>query len=76
MLLRGDAPQVLAALADELGTENAVAIACNVTDFEAQKAMAAAALEAFGRIDVVLANAGLGSTAGGIENGDPDNCSA
>ncbi len=63
----------LAALADELGTENAVAIACNVTDFEAQKAMAAAALEAFGRIDVVLANAGLGSTAGGIENGDPDN---
>jgi NADP-dependent 3-hydroxy acid dehydrogenase YdfG len=63
----------LAALADELGSGNAVAIACDVTDFDAQKAMAAAALDAFGRIDVVLANAGLGSTAGGIETGDPEN---
>jgi NADP-dependent 3-hydroxy acid dehydrogenase YdfG len=64
----------LAALADELGgAEKAVAIACDVTDFDAQQAMAAAAMEAFGRIDVVLANAGVGSKAGGIENGDPDN---
>jgi NADP-dependent 3-hydroxy acid dehydrogenase YdfG len=64
----------LTALAEALGgTETAIAIPCDVTDFAAQQAMAEATLKAFGRIDVVLANAGLGSTAAGIEGGDPAN---
>ena len=64
----------LATLVDELGgAEHALAVTCDVTDFDDQQAMVAAALGAFGRIDVVLANAGLGSTAAGVEGGDPDN---
>jgi NADP-dependent 3-hydroxy acid dehydrogenase YdfG len=64
----------LAALAEDLGgPEKAVAIPCDVQDIAAQESMVSAILEAFGRIDVVLANAGLGSTAAGIEAGDADN---
>ena len=64
----------LAALAEELGgPDRAIAVACDVADHTAQQAMVAATLAAFGRIDVVLANAGIGSTAAGIETGDPDN---
>lgn len=64
----------LSALVDELGgRDKAVAVTCDVTDFDDQQAMVAAALDAFGRVDVVLANAGVGSTASGIEGGDPEN---
>jgi NADP-dependent 3-hydroxy acid dehydrogenase YdfG len=53
------------ALADELGgCERAIAVRCDVTEFDEQTAMAAAALEAFGRIDVVFANAGFGARRG------------
>jgi NADP-dependent 3-hydroxy acid dehydrogenase YdfG len=55
----------LAALADELGGEQrALAVACDVTEWEQQQAMVAAALDAFGRLDVAFANAGFGATRG------------
>ncbi len=41
------------------GAERAVALACDVADWDSQRQMVAAALAAFGRIDVVFANAGL-----------------
>ena len=63
----------LGALVDELGTNNAMAIECDVTDADAQRAMFDAALARFGSLDVVFANAGLGATAVGTENGDIDN---
>ena len=40
---------------------------CDVTDFAQQEAMVAATLEAFGRIDVVFANAGFGAKRGFLE---------
>jgi NADP-dependent 3-hydroxy acid dehydrogenase YdfG len=46
------------------GPERALARACDVADWEAQRAAAAATLERFGRIDAVLANAGFGATRG------------
>ena len=53
------------ALADELGgPERAIAVRCDVTEYAEQEAMAAAAREAFGRIDVVFANAGFGARRG------------
>lgn len=55
------------------GAENALAVACDVADLAQQEAMVAAALDAFGRIDIAFANAGVGSKAAGIEHGDPDN---
>ena len=41
------------------GPEKALPIPCDVTDWDAQKRMVADALEHFGRIDVVFANAGV-----------------
>jgi NADP-dependent 3-hydroxy acid dehydrogenase YdfG len=55
-------------LAAELGGgERAVAIRCDVTEWDQVEAMAAAALERFGRIDAVFANAGFGATRGFLE---------
>lgn len=52
----------LDALAAEI--DGAIAVPTDVTDFAAQEAMVAATLEAFGRLDVVFANAGFGATRG------------
>ena len=59
----------LEALVDELG-ENAIAIACDVKDPRAQERMFEQAAGKFGGLDVVFANAGLGASAVGTENGD------
>jgi len=58
----------LEALAEELGgAERALAVACDVTAWDQQQAMVAAALDAFGRLDVVFANAGFGARRGFLE---------
>ena len=55
-------------LVEELGgAERAIAVRCDVTEWDQVEAMAAAALDAFGRIDVVFANAGFGATRGFLE---------
>jgi NADP-dependent 3-hydroxy acid dehydrogenase YdfG len=55
-------------LVEELGgAERAIAMRCDVTEWEQVEAMSAAALDAFGRIDVVFANAGFGATRGFLE---------
>ena len=52
----------LDALAKELGgDERAIAVATDVTDWPQQQALAARALERFGGLDVVFANAGFGA---------------
>jgi NADP-dependent 3-hydroxy acid dehydrogenase YdfG len=58
----------LTALADELGgADRALAIECDVTEWEAQESMVRQAVEHFGAIDVVFANAGFGATRGFLE---------
>jgi NADP-dependent 3-hydroxy acid dehydrogenase YdfG len=55
----------LEALAEELGgPERAIAITCDVTEWDQQQAMVKTALDAFGRVDVVFANAGFGAPRG------------
>jgi NADP-dependent 3-hydroxy acid dehydrogenase YdfG len=59
----------LEALAGELGGEQrALAVRSDVTDWDDQQAMAAAALERFGRLDVAFANAGFGASRGFLED--------
>ena len=53
--------ELVTALADELG--NAIAVQCDVTDAAQVDALAKAALDAFGRIDVLVNNAGQGLQA-------------
>ena len=57
----------LEALAEELGEERALAVRCDVTEWDQVEAMRDAALDRFGRIDVVFANAGFGATRGFLE---------
>ncbi len=55
----------LQALAEDLGgAERALAIRCDVSEWEDQQRMVADALSAFGRIDVAFANAGFGGPRG------------
>src|SRR5437868_10297969 len=55
----------LAGLADELGgVDRALAVKCDVTEWDQQRAVVDEALDRFGRIDVAFANAGFGATRG------------
>ena len=49
------------------GPERAIAVRCDVSDWEQVEAMAATALDTFGRIDAVFANAGFGAKRGFLE---------
>ena len=58
----------LEALAQELGGDSrALAVTCDVNEWDQQEAMVAAALDAFDRLDVVYANAGFGAKRGWLE---------
>jgi NADP-dependent 3-hydroxy acid dehydrogenase YdfG len=58
----------LETLAAELGgEERAIAVRCDVTEWDQVQALAASALERFGRIDAVFANAGFGASRGFLE---------
>jgi NADP-dependent 3-hydroxy acid dehydrogenase YdfG len=60
--------QELETLAAELGgPERALAVRCDVSEWDQVEAMAAGALERFGRIDAVFANAGFGAKRGFLE---------
>jgi len=49
------------------GEERAIAVRCDVTEWDQVEAMVATALEGFGRIDAVFANAGFGASRGFLE---------
>jgi NADP-dependent 3-hydroxy acid dehydrogenase YdfG len=58
----------LEALAEELGGEGkALAMRCDVTSWDDQQALVAAALDRFGALDASLANAGFGGKRGFLE---------
>jgi NADP-dependent 3-hydroxy acid dehydrogenase YdfG len=58
----------LAGLARELGgPDRALPVACDVTEWEDQRRLVASALERFGRIDAVFANAGFGARRGFLQ---------
>lgn len=73
VVLAGRSRSRLEALSGELGgPERALPVVCDVTDGDDQKAMVESALSAFGRLDVVFANAGMGGSPGGFSGADPD----
>ncbi len=54
------------------GPDNALAIVTDVTSPLSQRAMVETALAHFGRLDIVFANAGIGSSPGGFSGADPE----
>jgi NADP-dependent 3-hydroxy acid dehydrogenase YdfG len=62
----------LEALAEETG---GIAVRCDVTEWDDQQAMVKTALDAFGRLDAVFANAGFGAPRG-FTKSEPDHWKA
>ncbi|MFM7401384.1 MAG: SDR family oxidoreductase [Bacteroidota bacterium] len=58
-----EAAEAAAARLSQAGTGKVIGITADVRDFEAQQAAVTATLEAFGSLDVLVANAGLGHFA-------------
>jgi NADP-dependent 3-hydroxy acid dehydrogenase YdfG len=72
LVLAARSEDKLAGLAAELGgDERALAVRCDVTEWNDQEALVGRALEAFGRIDVAFANAGFGAPRG-FKAGTPE----
>jgi NADP-dependent 3-hydroxy acid dehydrogenase YdfG len=72
LVLAARSQDKLAALADELGGPGrALAVQCDVTEWEQQQRLVQAALDAFGQIDVAWANAGFGGARGFLK-GEPE----
>ncbi len=58
----------LASLAGELGgPERALAVTCDVTEWEQQQSLVKTTLDRYGRLDVAFANAGFGAKRGFLE---------
>jgi NADP-dependent 3-hydroxy acid dehydrogenase YdfG len=65
LVLAARSTDKLRALADELGgDERAIAVECDVTEWEQQQQMVSTTLQRFGRLDIAWANAGFGATRG------------
>ena len=68
LVLAARSEDKLRALADELGgAERALAVRCDVTEWDDQQALVQRALDAFGRLDVAFANAGFGAQRGFLQ---------
>jgi NADP-dependent 3-hydroxy acid dehydrogenase YdfG len=68
LVLAARREEQLADLASELGgEEQAIAVRCDVTEWDEVRSAVAAGLEAFGRLDAAFANAGFGAKRGFLE---------
>ena len=72
LVLAARSSEKLTALAQELGPQNVLTCELDVTNFEQQQAMVEHALETFGRLDAIFANAGRGGSPGGFSGADHD----
>lgn len=68
LVLSGRRAEPIETLADELGgPRRAVAIQCDVTEWDQVETMVGQGIETFGDLDAVFANAGFGATRGFLE---------
>ena len=72
VILTARSEDKLTKLVESLGSNNALSVAADATDFTALENVVAKGIEKFGRLDVAFANAGMGVSTAGTEKGDPD----
>ncbi|MWJ27116.1 SDR family oxidoreductase [Halomonas sediminis] len=70
LVLAARSHEKLEALGQELGTDNVMTCSVDVTDMEQLQSMVEQAMERFGRLDAVFANAGRGGSPGGFSEAD------
>ena len=61
----------ITAVVDEIGADRALAVVCDVTDHDSVKSLYRRAADAFGGVDIVVANAGGSVARERIDSGDP-----
>jgi NADP-dependent 3-hydroxy acid dehydrogenase YdfG len=71
LLLTARRQSLLDELVDEIGAEQALAIAADVSDYDALGEVVSRGLAHYGRLDAVFANAGTGLATPGTQGGDP-----
>ena len=59
-------------LVDELGHENAFSVSADATQFSELESVVSKGIKKFWRLDAAFANAGMGVSSPGTENGDPN----
>ncbi|SDJ92875.1 SDR family oxidoreductase [Microbulbifer yueqingensis] len=64
--------EALESLATELGADKTLTVPADLTQFGQLKQVVDTAIDHFGRLDIVFANAGTGLDQPGTEQGDPD----
>jgi NADP-dependent 3-hydroxy acid dehydrogenase YdfG len=64
--------KLLDELVSTIGEDKALAVTADITSMKEAKKVVKAALDKWGRLDVVFANAGTGLSKAGTENGDPE----
>ncbi|KUJ83451.1 NAD(P)-dependent oxidoreductase [Microbulbifer flavimaris] len=62
----------LESLVQEIGADKAFSLTSDVSKFDEQSKVVEQAIDRFGRLDAVFANAGTGVDQPGTENGDPE----
>jgi len=67
LVLAARSKDKLDALVTEVGSERAIAVETDVTEWESNERLIQAALDRFGRVDVVFANAGFGAARGWLK---------
>lgn len=72
LVLTARRKEALDELVKEIGTGHAISVPADITNFDALDSVVKAAIDEFGRLDVVFANAGTGVDQPGTENGEPD----
>jgi NADP-dependent 3-hydroxy acid dehydrogenase YdfG len=72
LVLAARSADKLGTLVQEIGEDRACAVPCDVTDYLDQQRMVDAAINRFGRIDAVFANAGTGGEPGGFSGAPPE----
>lgn len=73
LVLAARSEDKLAGLQDELGgADNVLTVQCDVQSGDDQQRMVSQAMDSFGRIDAVFANAGRGGEPGGFSKANPE----
>lgn len=72
VILTARREKLLKELVEELGSDNAVAVPADVSNYKELENVVQKGVDKFGKLDAVFANAGTGVSSAGVEEGKPE----